>query len=112
MPYVKITSNTPIPAEKREALKTRLGRDIEILGKNEMWLMVDFCENSPLYFNGTNAPAAIAGVDLLGAVRAEAYDKFTAAVTELIYKQLKVPPDRIFIKYSEYKHWGLNGENL
>ena len=112
MPYVKITSNTPIPAEKRDALKARLGKDIEILGKNEMWLMVDFCENSPLYFNGTNAPAAIASVDLFGSAGADAYNKFTAAVTDQIYKQLKIPPDRIFIKYAEYKHWGVNGENF
>jgi len=112
VPYIKITANTPIPADKRETVKTHLGKDIEILGKNEMWLMVDFCENSPLYFNGTNGPAAIASLDLLGTAKADAYNKFTAAVTDLLHRQLSIPPDRIFVKYGEYKHWGLNGENL
>ena len=112
MPYINIASNTPIGAEKREAIKARLGKDIGILGKSEMWLMVDFRENSPIYFNGTSGPAAIADVDLLGAAKADAYNKFTAAVTELIYKELDIPADRIYVKYAEYKHWGLNGANF
>ena len=112
MPYIEVTANTPIPEEKREIIKSRLGKDISFLGKSEVWLMISFHDNSPMYFSGTDKPAAIVSVDLLGSARTDAYNKLTASVTETIVEQLSIPADRIFVKYSEYKHWGYNGANL
>lgn len=112
MPYVKTTVNVPIPAEKREALKARLGKDIALLGKSESWLMVDFCADSPLYFKGSPDPAAMVSVDLYGAAGAPAYQRFTEAVTKLLGEQLNIPAGRVFIRYFECDTWGWNGTNL
>lgn len=112
MPYIKTTANTPIPPEKREAIKAQLGQDSSIIGKSESWLMVDFCENSPLYFKGTDEPAAIVSVDLYGAAGKDAYGAMTSAVTKLLNTQLSIPADRIFVKYTEYGAWGWNGSNF
>lgn len=112
MPHIKITTNTPIPREKQETIKTQLGNDAAIIGKTESWLMVELCENAPLFFKGTDAPAAIASVDLYGAASGDKYGKMTAAITKLIGEQLNVPADRVFVKYSEYRNWGWNGSNF
>lgn len=112
MPYIKVTANCPIPLEKREAIKSQIGVDVQILSKTEDWLMVDFCENSPLYFKGTSQPAALVAIDLYGAATPDAYERFTAALCAMLARQLAIAPDRMFLKYSEYKHWGWNGHNL
>jgi hypothetical protein len=112
MPYIKTITNAPISADKRESIKAQLGQDISLLGKSESWLMVDFQENSPLYFKGSSDPAAIVSVDLYGAARPDAYSKLTASVTKLLTAQLEIPPDRVFVKYTEYTHWGFNGSNF
>lgn len=112
MPYIKTTTNTPIPKEKREAIKDGLERDVSILGQGEWWLMVDFCENSPLYFRDSNAPAAIVSVDLFGATGKNAYTSMTKAVTDLISQELSINADRIFVKYGEHPYWGWNGSNF
>lgn len=112
MPYIKTTVNVPIPADKREIIKSALGKDASIIGKSEGWLMVDFRENSPLYFKGSDDPAAMVSVDLYGAAGADAYRKMTSAVTRLLNTQLGIPADRIFVKYGEYSNWGWNGNNF
>lgn len=112
MPYIKTTTNTPIPEETRAQIKTQLGRDASILGKTEGWLMVDFCERSALYFQGTDEPAALVSIDLYGASGAAAYDRMTAAITRLLGDKLGIPADRVFVKYQEYAHWGWNGHNF
>jgi hypothetical protein len=112
MPYIKTTANVAIPREVREKIKTQLGRDAAIIGKTESWLMVEFRENAPLYFKGTNEPSAMVSVDLFGAAGAGAYDKMTAAITGMLAEELGVPADRVFVKYSEYRHWGYNGRNF
>lgn len=112
MPYIKIVANVPIPQDKREVIKTALGQDGALIGKSEEWMMVDFCENSPLYFRGTMEPAALASFDVYGGASPDAYDKMTAAITQTLARELAVPGERIFVKYAEYKTWGWNGRNL
>ncbi len=112
MPYIKTTANVAIPWEVQEKIKTQLGKDAAIIGKTESWLMVEFRENAPLYFKGTNEPAAIVSVDLFGSAGAGAYGNMTAVITDMLAEQLGVPADRVFVKYSEYSHWGYNGRNF
>lgn len=112
MPYVKTTVNIPIPAAKMEVLKERLGKDIALLGKDEAWLMVDFRADSPLYFKGSPAPAAMVCVDLYRGSTERAYQRFTEAVTRLLAEQLSIPADRVFVRYVECDTWGWNGSNL
>jgi phenylpyruvate tautomerase PptA (4-oxalocrotonate tautomerase family) len=112
MPYINITTNTPIPAEKREAIISQLGRDMSLIGKDEAWLMSDFRENSVMYFDGSDKPAAMVSLDLVGAAAAKQYDRFTAAVTKQLFEQLGIPTERVYVKYGEYARWGVNGINV
>jgi hypothetical protein len=112
MPYIKIVANVPIETDKQDAIKTALAQHGPLIGKTEDWMMVDFCGSSPLYFSGTAEPAALASFDVYGGAGAEAYSKMTAAVTQMLAQELAVPPERIFVKYMEYEHWGWNGNNF
>ena len=112
MPYVKTVVNVPIPEEKRETLKARLGRDIALLGKSEAWLMVDFQADSPLYFKGSPEPAAMVSVDLYGAAGDPVCQRFTEAVTQLLGEQLNIPAARVFVRYLACETWGWTGSNL
>lgn len=112
MPYIKTTTNVTIPAEKMESMKSQLGKDAALIGKNESWLMVDFCDNNPLYFRGSNEPAAMVSVDLYGGASVDAYQKMTHAITKLLGDQLSIPAERVFVKYQTYEHWGWNGSNF
>ncbi len=112
MPYIKTTTNVSLTAAQQDTIKTRLGQDISLIGKSEGWLMVDFCADSPLYFKGTAAPAAIVTVELYGAADPAAYARMTAAITSLVGDTLSIPADCIFVKYAEYAHWGWNGSNF
>lgn len=111
MPYIRTVANVPIPGEQREKIKTQLGAMMPIIGKKESQLMVDFCENSPLYFQGSAAPAAIVGVDVSSGAPREAYDQFSVGVTHLLMETLGLDAGRIFIKLAEYPYWAL-GKNL
>ncbi len=74
--------------------------------------MVDFQENSPLYFKGTRDPAAMVSVDTYGDAGAAAYRKMTLAITGTLSEVLGIPADRVFVKYQAHEHWGWNGSNF
>ena len=52
MPYIDCKLTETLDEEKREAVKTKLGRAISLLHKPESYLMVGFTEGYALYFAG------------------------------------------------------------
>ena len=60
MPFINVKTNIPVSENAQEALKTRLGQAIEAIpGKSEAWLMVGVEPECALWFQGTDAPAAL-----------------------------------------------------
>ena len=113
MPYIHTTVSTPIPAETQKQLAKKLGEAITLIsGKTERWLMLNFTENAPLYFNGSDAPAAMVEVELLGSADNTEYDALTGKLCRLVSEQLAIPSDRIYVKYEEITHWGWNNANF
>lgn len=90
------------------------GKAIALIpGKSESWLMLSFEDNCRLYFKGKNdQPTAFVEVKLFGKASGEAYNKMTAAITDILKQQLNIQPDHIYVKYEETAHWGWNGNNL
>lgn len=41
-----------------------------------------------------------------------AYDRLTAAISEIISETLGIDSSNIYIKYEEAEHWGWNGSNF
>jgi len=112
MPLITTKASTSISKEKEIAIKTKLGKAIELINKSESWLMIDFQENCHLYFKGEDTPSAMIEVDLFGKATQSGYDALTKAITDIVSEELGISPDRIYVKYNEISHWGYNSFNF
>ena len=114
MPYISTKTNVTISKEKEIAIKTKLGKAIELIpGKSESWLMVAFEDEVSLYFQGkSDKPIAFVEVKLFGSASQESYSKLTKEITDIITEELKISPDQTYVKYEEISCWGWNGGNL
>lgn len=114
MPYISTKTTVSISPEKREIIKTKLGKAIELIpGKSENWLMLSFDENSLMYFKGSNnRPIAFVEVKIFGTSTSDAYNNLTKAITDIINEELNIDSDCIYVKYEEVSTWGWNGNNF
>ena len=114
MPFISTKTTVSISQEKKDILKTKLGKAIELIpGKSESWLMLAFEDSVSMYFKGSNAkPVAFIEVKILGKATADAYSDLTKKITEIIEEELQVPAECIFVKYEEVSTWGWNGSLL
>ena len=112
MPLITAKVSTGITKEKEISLKTQFGKAIELIGKSESWLMVEFLDNCRLYFKGDDSASAMIEVDLFGRASDSGYDALTEKITQIVSAELGIPKDRIYVKYSEIGHWGYSGFNF
>ncbi len=114
MPYIEFKTNIDLTENDILTLKAKTADDLaaSFPGKTENWLMLNFETNRTMFFAGDASPCIIANVDLFGNQKNEYYDKFTSTLTETLEKATKIPANRIYIKYTEYSHWGWNGGNF
>ncbi len=112
MPLITTKASTEITKEKEISLKAQFGKAIELIGKSESWLMVEFQDNCRLYFKGDDKASAMIEVDLFGRASESGYDALTEKITEIVSAELGISKDRIYVKYSEIEHWGYSGFNF
>ena len=113
MPYIATKTNVGISGRKKQALKERFGEAIELIpGKSEDWLMLSFRDNVDMFFKGEDEPCAVCQVKLYGSAQEEDYARLTEALTDILYEELAIPMERIYITYEEISTWGWNGGNL
>lgn len=114
MPYIRTTVSNKVLDSARENIKTKLGQAIALIpGKTEAWLMLAFEDNMKMYFKGEcENDYAYVEVSLLGTASDAAYDRLTAAISEIINEELGIGRENIYIKYEEAGHWGWNGVNF
>ena len=113
MPFIRVHANVPVGGSQAERIKALLGQAIEVLpGKSEPWLMVEVEGDKALWMAGSDAPAAIAEVNVYGGAQAEDYRQLTGRVCDILDSVLDIAPDRVYVKYAETEHWGWNGSNF
>ncbi len=113
MPYIKVKTNKKIMNDQEERMKNRLGELIEILGKQERWLMCEFVPECKLYFQGKNSEAiAYVEVKVYGSCDSQKYDIMTGEITKLLSQELDIKASNVYINYSEFDNWGWNGSNF
>ena len=111
MPFIGNKVTAKISEEKEKIIKEKLG--IELLGKSEEYLMVGFEDNYKLYFAGEKLEkGAFIEVKLFGKASSEAYEKLTVEICKIYEEELKIPKDKIYVKYEEVSNWGWNGFNF
>ncbi len=113
MPFIHVRTNTAIPKDKEQAVKTGLGKAISTIpGKSEQWLMVNITPESALYFQGSDAPAAMVEVQVYGGASGTAYDAMTGKISGILTENLGIPANRIYVSYHATPDWGWNGGNF
>ncbi len=114
MPFIETKTSKEISLSTEAKMRNELGRAVEIFkGKSEAWLMLSFMGGVRMSFRGETEPeCAMISVHLFGKATGAEYDAFTKAVTDIASENLGIAPERIYVKYTEYAHWGYNGENF
>ena len=113
MPYINTITSVGINGRKQQVIKERMGKAIELIpGKTEDWLMLSFRDNVDMFFKGEDEPCAVCQVKLYGSAQEEDYARLTEALTDILYEELAIPMERIYITYEEISTWGWNGGNL
>ena len=113
MPCIDSKITVQVSQDKRETLKSELGKAVAILSKPESFLMVGFEDNYDLYMGGKKLEkGAYVAVSLFGNASKAAYEKMTAAICELYEKELGIPGDAVYVTYHGINDWGWNGRNF
>ena len=114
MPYIRTTVSNELTDAKREAIKAKFGQAIALIpGKSESWLMLTFEDKMNMYFKGDcSEDYAYLEVSIFGSTSDAAYDRLTAALSEIVNEELGIDRANIYIKYEEADHWGWNGVNF
>ena len=114
MPFINSKVNVKILPEQETAIKTKLGKAIELIpGKSETWLMLSFEDECKLYLKGENdCKIAYVEVKVFGAEDKVAFEKLTIAICEIFNDVLGIAPDKTYVKYEAVTNWGWNGMNF
>ena len=113
MPYIDVKITGSVTAEKRDILKTELGKAISLLDEPESFLMIGLQDNYDLYFGGARLEkGAYVSVAMLGEPNREKDAAMTARITELLQEQFDIPPKFIYVSYQGIRDWGWRGKLL
>lgn len=97
MPFINVKTNVSAK-EKAEDIKSALGTAITAIpGKSEGWLMVGIEGDYALWFNGSDAPAAMVEVQIYGSPSDSAMSELTSRITGVLSDALAIPPDRVYM---------------
>ena len=112
MPYINLKTNRPVTKEAADQFKADMGQAITSFpGKTEAWLMVG-AEECHLYFKGSDEPAAMVEVYVLGSVNSSASEDMTSVVCDSVSRIFDISPSRIYVRYQGIENWGWNGSNF
>ena len=113
MPFIDSKITLKVSEEKKEVIKTRLGKEISLIGKPESFLMVGFEDEYSLYMAGNKLERGVyVAVRLFGNADSAAYDRLTSAICRIYEEELEIPSKNIYVSYVGTKDWGWNGRNF
>lgn len=113
MPYIDCKFTQQLSPDKKENIKSGLGKLVSILHKPESYLMVGIEDGYDLYFAGKKLEAgAYVSVSLFGNLRPSDCEKMTAAVCELLKAELGINGASVYVTYQGIENWGYNGSNF
>ena len=92
MPFIDSKISVSVSQEKKEAIKTKLGQAISVLGKGESFLMVGFDDNYDLFFAGDKVDkGAYVAISLFGKASPDAYSRMSGEVCRILEEELGSP---------------------
>ncbi len=114
MPLIKLQTTLPLSEEKQKGLLTALSRLVaESLHKPERYVMASL-STAAMVMSGQPGPAAFVEVRSIGGLNADVNRQIAGKVCQLLEKELKTPPDRVYLNFSDVpaSDWGWNGETF
>lgn len=114
MPYINAQVSVKLTDEKKQELKSALGRAIAAIpGKSETYLMVCVQDGQYMSLGGNDSvPHAFFDVRILGNAKGEDFSRMTGELCKICETMLGIAPANVYAAYSEYEHWGWNGRNF
>ena len=113
MPFIDSKITVALTPEKKEKIKSELGKAVTILHKTETYLMVGIEDNYDLWMAGNKLDrGAYVSVSLYGNASSADYDKMTAQICEVYERELSIPGSAIYVTYHPIPDWGWNGGNF
>lgn len=113
MPFIDSKISVPVSEEKKELIKTELGKAISILHKSETYLMVGLQDKYDLWMAGKKLDkGAYVSVSLFGQAAPADYEKLTGVICKLYEKELGIPQSSVYVTYHPVADWGWNGANF
>ena len=113
MPFISTKTTVSVSKEQEQELVSCYGKAMELINKNEIWLMLDFQDNCRMYFAGSNKnPSVFLDVSLLGSATRAGYDALTKQLCADVSRVLGIDEGCIYVKYEEAGTWGMNGSNF
>lgn len=113
MPFIDSKITTSVTPEKREKIKSELGKAVSLLNKSESFLMVGIEDNYDLYMGGKKLDkGAYVSVSLFGNASSDAYNRMTGAICKIYEQELGIPGQSVYVTYHGVNDWGWNGQNF
>ena len=113
MPYIDLKITEKLTEDKKEKLKTRLGKKISLLHKPESYLMIGIQDGYSLYFAGNKLErGAYVSVSLFGKVNPADSETMTAEVCLILKEELNIDGNCVYVTYHGVENWGFDGGNF
>ena len=113
MPFIDSKITCEVSSEKKEELKSELGKLMSTLNKSETYLMVGIEDKYDLWFGGKKLEkGAYVSVSLFGNAPSKSFDKMTGQICDVYSKLLGIPGNAVYVTYHPISDWGWNGSNF
>lgn len=111
MPYIEAKVTVPVAEKKLETLKARFGRAVGLIHKPESYLMVGIEGGKDLWFAGEKLEkGAYVSVSAFGDPARADCAKMAAELTRILWEELEIPGENIYITFHPVKTWAWQGE--
>ena len=114
MPLLKLETTVALSEEQQSAVLAALSKIVAgAIGKPEQYVMVTVSQ-SAILMSGQDDGAAFADVRSIGGLTGEVNRKLTEQVCKLMNDSLGIPPDRVYINFTDVKagNWGWDGNTF
>ena len=113
MPYLSITTHTPLPAEIESALAAEASKILaDELGKPQSYVMVSWQPARVLRFAGSEEPAAF--LDLKSIGLPHRLSGVSQALTQAVERHTGIPANRVFMTFNDVppSRWAHGGDTF
>jgi phenylpyruvate tautomerase len=116
MPLIQIETSCSLPDINRKQALAKLLSQLasEASGKPEQYVMASIHDGLTMTMSGSNGPCALVTVKAIGGLSKAVNQAFASKISQLLQKELSIPPNRIYITFEELdsNHWAWNGKTF